>query len=104
MVIVKKFVYTYIIHCADDSYYVGVTNALKDRYIEHEFGINKKAYTYKRRPFKALYWEIYESPSEGIMREKQLKKWTRAKKKALIDGNIQELQRLAASANYPSTG
>ena len=97
MAIIQKFVYVYIIHCSADSYYVGVTNTLKDRYINHELGINQKAYTYRRRPFKALYWEIHDSLMDGILREKQLKKWTRAKKKALIEGNILELKRLSAS-------
>ncbi|NND31831.1 MAG: GIY-YIG nuclease family protein [Saprospiraceae bacterium] len=97
MAIVKKFIFVYIIHCSDDSYHVGVTNALKSRYQEHEEGINSRAYTYSRRPFKALYWEIYESPMEGILREKQIKKWTRAKKRALRYGNYDQLKYLSSS-------
>ncbi|MBK8500778.1 MAG: GIY-YIG nuclease family protein [Saprospiraceae bacterium] len=97
MAIIQKFVYVYIIHCSDDSYYVGVTNSLKDRYMHHELGTNPKAYTYRRRPLKALYWEIRDSAMDGILREKQLKGWTRAKKRALIEGNISELKRLSAS-------
>jgi putative endonuclease len=66
-----------------------------NRYIDHEKGDNKRAYTYSRRPFKFLYWEIYESPEDAIHREKQIKKWNRAKKNALIYGNFGKLKKLA---------
>jgi putative endonuclease len=71
--------------------------------MQHENGLDKNAYTFKRRPFKALFWEIHDSPIEGILREKQLKKWTRAKKRALIYDDRDELRKLAASKNDPET-
>ncbi len=95
MVIIKKFLYVYMIQCSDDSYYVGVTNDLVERYVDHERGTNKRAYTFTRRPFKLLYWEVHEAAAVAIAREKQLKGWTRAKKKALVWGEIEELKRLA---------
>jgi putative endonuclease len=42
-----------------------------------------------------LYWEIWDSPAEAIAREKQIKRWSRAKKKALVEGDIEELMRLS---------
>jgi len=87
--------YVYIILCSDNSYYTGVTNDLKSRYIDHECSLNRKAYTFTRRRFKLLYWEIFESPEEAIDREKQLKNWTSAKKRALINGNVKKLRTLA---------
>jgi putative endonuclease len=66
--------------------------------MDHELGASAKAYTYNRRPFQALYWEIHDSPMDRILHEKQLMEWTRAKKRALIEGNISELKRLSASS------
>ncbi|MCA9434695.1 MAG: GIY-YIG nuclease family protein [Candidatus Omnitrophica bacterium] len=94
--------YVYIIKCSDDSYYVGVTNNLRGRYIEHELGQNSRAYTFFRRPFKLLYWEYWDSPGEAIAREKQLKRWSRAKKEALIYSDIDTLKRLSISCNKPA--
>ena len=87
--------YVYIIQCSDNSYYTGVTNDLKSRYIDHETSNNIKSYTHSRRPFKLLYWEIHESPEEAILREKHIKKWNRAKKFALINGENDKLVILA---------
>ena len=95
MAIIKKFLFVYMIQCCDNSYYVGVTNALIDRYKDHEEGISRKAYTFSRRPFKLLYWETYDSAEIAICREKQLKGWTRAKKRALVWGELEELKLLA---------
>ena len=92
-----NWMYVYIIHCADDSYYTEVTNNLKLRYKDHEEGRNPTSYTYSRRPFKCLYWEDYGAPMDAIRREKQIKRWSRAKKKALIEGNLEKLRRLAKS-------
>lgn len=100
--IIAKFLYIYIIQCADESYYIGVTNDLRERYIAHEQGINPQSYTFNRRPFKLVYWELWDNPGQAIAREKQLKGWSRAKKKALIEQNIDQLKFLARGRNNPS--
>lgn len=41
------------------------------------------------------YSEEFSSYKEAFRREQQVKKWTRAKKEALMKGNIAELKRLA---------
>ncbi len=87
--------YTYILYCADDSFYVGVTNNIDRRFNEHEYGIKETAYTYSRRPVKLVYYKIFYSPMEAIRYEKQLKGWSRKKKIALIKGDIDELIRLS---------
>jgi len=45
-----KFYYTYILLCADNSYYIGITNNLEKRIEQHIEGINRRSYTFKRRP------------------------------------------------------
>jgi putative endonuclease len=93
--LLQKCLYVYIIQCSDDSYYTGVTNDLRSPYQAHEQGIDPRAYTYERRPFKLLYWEIHDSPLEAIAREKQIKGWSRAKKRALIEGDLDKLKILS---------
>ena len=74
----------YILLCSDQSYYTGVTNDIETRVIQHNEGLNKKAYTYSRRPVKLLFQEHFHDINQAIAFEKQLKGWRREKKEALI--------------------
>jgi putative endonuclease len=90
--------YVYILLCSDKSYYIGVTNNMERRLNEHNEGEDEESYTYSRRPFQMVYFEYFIEVNQAIQREKQLKGWSRAKKKALIDENWDKLVRL--SKNY----
>jgi putative endonuclease len=46
-------------------------------------------------PQKVVYTEKCESKADVVRRELQLKKWSRAKKEALIAGNIEDLKKLS---------
>jgi putative endonuclease len=96
----KRTYYVYILHCSDDSYYVGVTNNLGRRFIEHATGYNEGGYTHSRRPLVLVYAEQFFRPFAAIMREKQLKNWSRSKKQALINGRLDELKQLAKKKNF----
>lgn len=85
----------YILLCADDSYYTGMTNNLKQRIREHDEGINEGSYTSNRRPVKLVWWQDYKYVDQAIAREKQIKGWSRIKKEALINGVSQILPTLA---------
>ena len=92
----QRIYYTYILKCNDESYYVGVTNNVKRRLIEHNQGLNKDCYTFGRRPVQLAYYESFKYILNAIHREKELKGWSRAKKEALIAGDklrIKELSR-----------
>jgi putative endonuclease len=91
----RKTYYVYILHCADDSYYIGVR-----RFIEHSTGYNEGSYTSTRRPVVIVYAEQFFRPFAAIMREKHLKKWTRKKKELLISGKINELKVAAKKTNF----
>jgi len=97
-----KTLYVYILECADDSFYIGVTNNVGRRFIEHTTGIDEKTYTFSRRPLKLVYCRQFNRPMEAINYEKQLKGWTKAKKLALIKGNSQQLHELAKCKNETS--
>lgn len=85
----------YILECSDQSYYTGVINNLEKRIAEHKYGIDPKCYTYKRRPLELKFVEEFNDVNQAIAREKQLKRWTKRKKKALIEHNFEELVRLS---------
>ncbi len=90
-----KSYYVYIVECFDHSYYTGVTNNVDGRVWEHNNSTDETAYTYSRRPVKLKYVESYQDINSAIEREKQIKKWSRAKKEALISGKENELSKLA---------
>lgn len=91
-----KFYYVYILCCADDSFYIGITNNLERRLIEHQTG--KSNYTSQRLPVK-LEWNVAcTNPDEAIRIENKLKGWSRRKKQALIDERRDDL--VEFSKNY----
>jgi putative endonuclease len=90
-----KVMYLYIVECSDKSYYVGVSSNLDNRIEQHNLGINKTAYTYPRRPVKLVWHEIFNDFNLAFEEETKLKKWSRAKKEALIKGDFELLKVLA---------
>lgn len=87
--------YVYILRCSDGSYYVGVTNNIKLRLDQHQEGSSEKAYTASRLPVELVWYEDHQYIINAIAREKQIKRWSRAKKEALINNAEQELKILA---------
>jgi predicted GIY-YIG superfamily endonuclease len=86
--------FTYILLCSDDSYYVGHTEDIEARLALHNAG-KGAVHTAHRRPVTLIYLEPYPSKAQEIAREKQLKKWTRAKKQALVNKDLDRLHDLA---------
>lgn len=97
-----KTYYVYILKCSDGSYYTGITNDLDKRFREHQNGEVVKCYTHSRRPLELVYYEKYGDVRNAIAREKQIKRWSRSKKEALINDNIHQLKLL--SRNYKQYG
>ena len=89
--------FVYILRCADGSYYTGITNNVERRLGEHEAG-HPGSYTYTRRPFQLVYTEHFRYVLDAIAWEKHVKRWSRAKKEALIAGDWEKLPILARSA------
>jgi len=84
----------YILCCANGSYYVGHTHDLETRLETHQEG-KGSAHTAKYRPVTLVYSEKAADKTSAVRRERQLKKWSHAKKEALIRGDVQRLKRLA---------
>ncbi|WP_405572945.1 GIY-YIG nuclease family protein [Winogradskyella sp. Asnod2-B02-A] len=87
--------YIYILKCADDTYYTGITSNLNKRLFEHKSGAHKDSYTYKRRPVELKFYAEFTDINLAIETEKQIKKWSRAKKEALINDEYEKLPNLA---------
>ena len=64
--------------------YIGVTNNLERRVIEHKAGLIP-GYTKEHNIHNLAYFEHYKDINEAIAREKALKKWKRAWKYRLIE-------------------
>ena len=86
--------FVYILKCSDGSFYVGCTTNLIERERTHNAGFASE-HTAKRRPVRIVYSEAHESWSAARKRETQLKRWSRAKKEALIAGSRSRLHQLA---------
>jgi putative endonuclease len=84
--------YVYILRCSDGTLYTGSTTDLVERESKHNEGRGAK-YTTSRRPVKVVYSEAHESRSAAQTREYQLKRWSRAKKEALVAGDLPALRR-----------
>jgi putative endonuclease len=86
----------YILRLNSGNLYIGATTDLKQRTHDHLHGCACR--TTEIDPFLGLvYSETYEFFSEARRREAQLKRWTRAKKEALITGDAEKLRSLSKS-------
>ena len=63
--------------------YLGVTNDLVRRTFEHREKL-KKGFSSRYNITNLVWYEVYDDPVSAISREKQIKKWRRAWKDALI--------------------
>ena len=99
--------YVYILRCTDGSYYFGSTRvSLEHRVAEHNLG-KFGGYTKSRRPVTLAWSEHFPNITDAITAERQLKGWSRAKKEALISGDIDTLKRLSRNKTerpHPSSG
>ena len=83
--------FVYILLCADKSYYVGQTDNLEKRFAEHQAGASS-VYTSTRRPVELAWSQQCATRIEAKEAEAKIKRWSRAKKKALIKGDYQALR------------
>ncbi len=90
-----KVYYVYILKCSDETYYTGFTSNLNKRLLEHNTGLHKESYTFSRRPLVLEFYAEFTNVQIAIETEKQIKKWSRAKKQALIKGEFDQLPNLS---------
>jgi len=91
---IKIHWYLYILKCADDSLYTGITDDLNKRVAAHNAGTGAK-YTRGRGPVQLIYWEHYLAKSDALRREAAVKKLTRQQKQQLCEQFCGQLQYLS---------
>ena len=75
----------YILRCADRTFYCGIALDVDTRVLEHNAGRGPD-YTARRRPVSLVYSEAHPTKSAACKRERQVKRWGRAKKEQLVRG------------------
>ena len=81
--------YVYMVRCADNSLYSGITTDISRRISEHNLDDKLAAkYTRVRRPVKLAYSQICSTRSEASQKEYQLKKLTKQKKEQLVSSHL----------------
>ncbi len=84
--------YTYVLRCADDSYYVGSTwQAVEARVWQHNNDNRGAVYTRRRRPVTLAWSAWFDSMIEAFAFEKRVQGWSRKKREALIRGDYDAL-------------
>ncbi|MET0827913.1 MAG: GIY-YIG nuclease family protein [Microbacterium sp.] len=86
--------FMYILECSDRSLYVGSTWDLDRRLAQHQEGEGAE-YTRNRLPVRLLYSEHYDRIENAFLREKQVQRWGRAKRLALVKGQLEKLKPLS---------
>ncbi len=91
--------YVYIVECADGHYYIGLTKrSVEERISEHNAG-TVAGYTKSRRPVHLRFAEHFDRLEDAITWERQIKGWSRAKKEALMRGDLEALVELARGSS-----
>ena len=88
----------YILKCADGSFYTGVTGNISQRILQHFSSIDNH-YLKTRKPFNLVFFQEYSDPLDAIEREKQIKKWSKKKKAALIESDWNSLHSYSECTN-----
>lgn len=86
--------WVYILKCSDGSYYTGSTTEINRRIQEHQIGEGAE-WTKRRLPVEVVYMQELLDENTAYIAEQKVKKWSRAKKEALIAGNWNLLHYLA---------
>ena len=84
--------WVYILKCADGTFYTGHTENLEKRIAEHQQKL-LNCYTTSRLPVELVFCSEFATRLEALASERQIKGWTRNKKKALINSDWKALVR-----------
>lgn len=79
----EKHFYTYIVRCADGTFYTGWTTDLDKRLKAHNSGSGAK-YTRSRLPVRLAYFEEHDGKREAMSREYRIKRMSRREKERLV--------------------
>lgn len=78
--------YVYIIRCKDESLYTGYTNNIANRVWQHNFSKYGAKSLKGKLPVELVHSETYNTKTEALKREIEIKGWSRKKKLDLVEG------------------
>mgnify|MGYP000925884214 CR=1 FL=1 len=78
--------YVYLLKCADGAYYTGHTDSPEVRLAAHRAALTD-SWISKRLPVEVVFIDAVLTREEALAFEQQVKRWSRAKKEALIAGD-----------------
>ncbi|MDN5726407.1 MAG: GIY-YIG nuclease family protein [Propionibacteriales bacterium] len=90
--------WVYLLRCADDTTYVGITVDLDARMAQHAVG--GCAYTSTRRPVELIWCQEFDRTDEAWEMERRIHGWSRAKRLALAEGRFGDLRALSRSHDH----
>jgi putative endonuclease len=79
----RRYYCLYILGSLSGTLYIGVSGYFHRRIFQHKFH-HFEGFAQRYDVDRLLYWESYDDVHKALAREKQLKRWTRAKKTAPI--------------------
>jgi predicted GIY-YIG superfamily endonuclease len=86
--------WVYILKCKGGLYYTGCTSDLETRMHKHKIG-TFPGFTQMRRPVKLVFSQEFYDINDAIAAERKVKKWSKAKKEALIKGDFNAIKALS---------
>ena len=87
--------FVYILKCNDNSYYVGHTDNIEARISQHKKGLIENCYTKIRLPVELVFVQQFSTRDAAFTAERKIKRWSRAKKEALMREDWNALSILA---------
>jgi putative endonuclease len=93
--------FVYMLRCSDSTIYTGITNDPRRRLKQHQQGTWPDGYTATRRPVEMVYCMHFPDGThdQAMAWEKKLKRWSKLKKEAVINGRWEDLPALAECRN-----
>jgi predicted GIY-YIG superfamily endonuclease len=91
----------YLLRLRSGALYIGASEDLEQRLADHASGQACRT-TQRDPPVSILLFEVHATFPEARTREAQLKRWSRAKKEALLSGEFERLHALSKSRESPN--
>ena len=82
--------HVYVLRCSDNTFYTGYTTDVERRVREHDAGDGAK-YTRGRTPVELIHVESFDSQSDAMSREYEIKQYSRAEKERLVESSDAEV-------------
>ncbi len=91
------FFFVYVLRSQKDGkFYIGLSDAVERRYLQHQMGMNTS--TYCRRPFTLVHYEAFISKRDAERRERYFKT---AKGKTTLKQMLRNYLKLDTNHNVP---